>query len=125
RERPKLDLYITVRVVLAGALSDAPGRELALAAVEQRDAERLRLGQLQQALDGLQCQLVGPVQILEDDQQRPLGGQAGQEVCDHLEASPVQRLVGQLAQVGGGATVGLLEAQQVGQERVAVVAGTV
>ena len=122
RERPKLNLYITVRVSLPGVLSERPRRQVALAAVEQDDPERLGLGELQQLLHRLESELVGPVQILEDDEERPLLGQPLHELGDHLEAAPVQGVAAQLMQLLDRARIGLLQAEEVGQERIALVA---
>ena len=122
RERSKLNLYITVRVSLPGVLSKRPRGQVALAAVEQGDPERLGLGELQQLLHRLEGELVGPVQILEDDDQRPVLGEPLHEFGDHLEAAPVQGVTAQLMQLLDRARVRLLQAEEVRQEGVALVA---
>ena len=116
----QLELAVAVRVALAGALADPPRAGVAVGPVEEGDPDRVALGQVEQLLDQVERRLVGPVQVLEHEQHRPLARERAHEILDRVDAAPVHRLAAQLAQAGGGLGVGR-EAEQAGQERVDVV----
>ena len=109
-----------MRVALAGALADPPRAGVAVGPVEEGDPDRVALGQLEQLLDQVEGGLVGPVQILEHEQHRPLPRERAHEILDRVDAAPVHRLAAQLPQASGGLGVGR-EAEQAGQERVDLV----
>ena len=64
-ERAQLELVVAVRVELAGALAEPPGRGVAVGAVQQDDAELRLLRQHQQLLEQLQRRVVRPLQVVD------------------------------------------------------------
>ena len=120
RERPQLDLPVAMRVELTGALAEVPGRMLALGPVQEDEAHRRFLGDREDGLEQLDRRLVGPVEILEDDAQRPLGCESAEELGEGLEGLVLDTLPVQLSDPLGGFRLER-EADQAGEERVDLV----
>ena len=72
RERLERDLAGPVRELARRALLHAPGRVVAFGSGGQDEQQRGRLGVLQQAFEQLERGRVGPVEVLEDDEDRPV-----------------------------------------------------
>jgi hypothetical protein len=96
RQRLHLDLLVAVGIALAGALPQPPGAELALAAIEEEEAHGGLLGHAQERLEELQRRLVGPVQVFEDDGERPLLRELADQLVEHLEGPRLNRFAVQL-----------------------------
>ena len=119
-QRAQLDLVVAVRVQLAGALAEPPGRGVAVGAVEEDDAELRLLRQPEQLLQQLQRGVVRPLQVVDGEAQRPLVGEGAHHVAHGREGPRLHRLAAEVAQ-RGARLVGERHAEQPRQERVGLV----
>ncbi len=106
-----------MRIERAGSLAQPPGRLVAIGAVDQHEAELHFLGQREQVLHQLERERVGPLQVVDDDAQRALLGEAPHDLRHGGERLLLHGLAAQLAQ--GGVGLGLERlAEQAREERI-------
>ena len=98
-------------------LAQPPRRLVAIGAVDEYEAELHLLGQPEQILDQLERERVRPLQVVEDDAERVLLGEAAHDRPDGGERLLLDGLAAELAQLR--LRLGLeREAEQAGEERV-------
>src|SRR5439155_18725016 len=102
RQRPELDLAVAVWVELARPLAEAPGAVLPLGPVQEEERDGGLLGHAQRLLEQLEGRLVRPVEILEDEAERPLVGEPAHELREDVEGLTLDALPVQLTDALGG-----------------------
>jgi hypothetical protein len=98
RKRPHLDLAKPVRVLLSRPLAQTPRSVLPLGPVEEEKRHGGDLGHAEELLEELERGLICPVQVLEDEAERLLVGEAPDELVEDLEGAHLDRLAVQLPQ---------------------------
>src|SRR4051794_1048072 len=89
---PEVDLAEQVRELAARVLAEAPGRMVALGPQRENDEHRRLLGEREQLLEQQHRGRVGPVKVLEGEDERRRLGESGKQLADDLEGAPLQRL---------------------------------
>ena len=85
-------LGVEVRHLARGQLADAPRRVIALVALDDDEQHGCALADREQALDELHGRHVGPVEVVEEDDERAVLSERREELLDDLERPVLQRL---------------------------------
>ena len=97
-EPAQLDLEVSVRHPLAGLLAQPPGRVVAIAAIAEHQPEALLVGHREQLRHELEGGLVGPVEVVEDDDERPPARLLRDQGAQRVDRALTHAVARQLAQ---------------------------
>ena len=81
-----------MRELAARVLAQTPGAVIALRPQREDEHDRHVLGEREQLLEEKNRGRVRPVEILEREDERAFLREPGEELADHLERPPLQRL---------------------------------
>ena len=81
-----------MRELAARVLAQTPGAVIALRPQREDEYDRHVLGERKQLLEEKNRRRVRPVEILEREDERAFLRESGEELTDHLERPPLQRL---------------------------------